>query len=71
MAWNQKLATILAFIAIILAGSSYMTDNWKKIEAENNKFAQDCNDRGGKAEFGNNVRQCIGAKIPSKQTASK
>lgn len=71
MELNKRAATLLALIAIAMSLASYMDANWKKVEAENNAFAKDCNGRGGKAEFDNNVRQCIGAKNPVETKVSK
>lgn len=68
---KHQVGIFLAAIIIMSALSSMMQNNWKEIEAENNAFAEDCNNRGGEAKFEVNARQCLGAKIPSKQTASK
>lgn len=61
-------AIMLGLIAI---GMFIMDASWKRVQAQNDAFAKDCNDRGGEVKLDINMRQCLGAKIPSKQTASK
>lgn len=59
-----KEVWFLIIVGLMIVLGSYMLSNWKKIEAENNAFAKDCNDnRGGQAVFEDGVRQCVNQKV--------
>jgi hypothetical protein len=54
----------------IICGTAVTLQHWEAIDKENNAFAKDCNDRGGKVVFGMHARQCIGAG-PTKNDKEK
>lgn len=54
----MKAAIIFAALAL----GACSDPNHAKEQAENQKFADECNARGGRAEFTFAARQCIGLK---------
>lgn len=57
-----RVVVLIVVASLLPACFVYMATNWSRIDAENNAFAKQCNDRGGVAHFGVMARQCIGAK---------
>lgn len=51
---------VIAIVALCFIGLlGIVMDHWSKVDADNNAFAKECNDRGGYAEFDASARQCL------------
>lgn len=69
---ENKIGALLIAVCVAIAGYLIMSINSDRLEQENNAFAKECNDRGGRAEFSYAARQCIGAaKAASNNTTKK
>lgn len=61
---ENKAGIIVGAIAIIVLGSLGFVASWDARDAEADKFARECNKKGGTARVIDGMRQCLRAAAP-------